>query len=348
MARDMAYVNGGFMSNRIASILSLLSLATLGSMPSPLQAAKFKVLDFWGVGGYAHTSRPIANAYLDSLSKVMDFELLQTEDVKNFTKENLAQYKIVVLNSSTEMGKILDTAQRIALMDFMKTKGVIAWHASGDVKGTWPEYTTFLGGELSSHGAGIATVRRDPAGAGNPIIAGLDTARFDEEWYAYKTNPRLVPNITVLYTLDEKSCNNCTPAMGDHPIVWTRTEPTGGRFFYSGMGHMDHIFQKDLLPRTMYKQAIDWASGTTAPILRMTLSHPNGSGVNVRALGPLLEVDLTGLGNHVLDISTLDGKKVAERTGQGPISYSFPILNASTIYTLTTTTQEGRSTRLVP
>lgn len=84
------------------------------------------MLDFWGVGGYPHTSRPVANAYLDSLSKIMDFELVKTEDVKNFTKENLAQYKVVVLNNSTELGKILDTTQRIALMDFMKVKGVVA------------------------------------------------------------------------------------------------------------------------------------------------------------------------------------------------------------------------------
>jgi hypothetical protein len=235
-------------------------------------------------------------------------------------------------------------------MAFIKTKGVVAWHASGDVKGSWPEYTTYLGGELSSHGAGIATVRRDPAGANHPAIAGLDTARFDEEWYAYKTNPRLAPNVTVLYTLDEKSCGgaSCTPLMGDHPIVWIRNEPSGGRLFYSGMGHMDHIFQKDALTRTMYKQAIDWAAGTTAPIYPVTFYRGDGNGLKVRSMDGALEVDMIGLGGHALGIRTLDGRMIAERSGRGPMSYRFTGLERSAVYTLTATTAEGKSVRLVP
>src|SRR4051812_29112114 len=97
-----------------------LSLSLLALLPAQAPAAKFKVLDFWGVGGYAHTSRPIANSYLDTLGKTMDFELTKTEDPKAFTVENLAQYKVLVLNNSTELGKILDTTQRNALMGFMK------------------------------------------------------------------------------------------------------------------------------------------------------------------------------------------------------------------------------------
>ena len=194
------------------------------------------------------------------------------------------------------------------------------------MKGTWPEYTTYLGGELSSHGAGIATVRPDPAGANHPLLAGLDTARYDEEWYAYKTNPRLTPNVTVLYFLDEKSCNNCPPIMG----------------------HMDHIFQKDALPRTLYRQALDWAAGATVSVFRADFSRPVGSGLSYRVSGPMLEVNLTGAGGHVLSIGTLDGRKVTRLSGRGPARYAIPILKARTLYTLTATTDKGSSTRLVP
>jgi type 1 glutamine amidotransferase len=329
----------------------LLSLALMSAWcAAPSHAAKYKVLDFWGVGGYAHTSRVTANTYLDTLAKTMDFELTKTEDPKAFTAVNLAQYRVVILNSSTEMGKILDTAQRAALMAFIKTKGVVAWHASGDVKGSWPEYTTYLGGELSSHGAGIATVRRDPAGANHPTIAGLDTARFDEEWYAYKTNPRLAPNVTVLYTLDEKSCGGttCTPLMGDHPIVWIRNEPSGGRLFYSGMGHMDHIFQKDALTRAMYKQAIDWAAGTAAPIHYATISRSAPDWVDVRQMGSFLEIGVRGSGAYRLGISSLDGRRIATRAGTGPARYHFSGLSGAGLYTLTATRAEGTSVRLLP
>ncbi|MDB5104484.1 MAG: glycosyl hydrolase [Fibrobacteres bacterium] len=323
-----------------------LAAVTLCAFAGPSLAADYKVLDYWGVGGYAHTSRPIANTYLDTLAKTLNFELTKTEDAKAFTTENLAQYRVVVLNNSTEMGKVLDTNQRAALMAFMKVKGVIAWHASGDVKGTWPAWTTYLGGELSSHGAGISTVRKDPAGLKHPIVAGLDTGRFDEEWYSYKTNPRLAPNVTVLYTMDEASCNNsCSPVMGDHPIVWVRNEPTGGRLFYSGMGHMDWIFQKVSLTRTMYKQAMEWAAATTVPIRQVTLSR-SGDGMTIRSSGSTLEVELAGMGAHVLDIGTLDGRKIAVRSGAGPARYRFQDLEPSKVYTLIATTPEGREVRL--
>jgi type 1 glutamine amidotransferase len=331
-----------------------LTLSIHGWAPSAGQAAKYKVLDFWGVGGYAHDSRPVANTYFDSLAKSMDFELTKTEDANVFTTANLAQYKVVILNNCTQMGKILDTNQRGALMAFMKVKGVLSIHASGDQKGTWPEYTAFMGGELGTHGAGIATVRPDPAGAGHPVGAGLDTGRFDEEWYSYKTNPRLTPNITVLYTVDESSCKNCTgPTMitdgkVDHPIVWIRTEPTGGRFFYSGMGHMSWIFKDVKLTRTLFKQAMDWAAGTTTPEAALAPISRKSGDMEVRMQGLVLEVAIGSAGNHSLSLRTLDGRQVTGRSGQGPVSYFFPGLRASEVYTLTATTAQGSSSRLVP
>ncbi len=63
-------------------------------------------------------------------------------------------------------------------------------------------------------------------------------------------------------------------------------------------------------------------------------------------MGSLLEVGITGSGSHILDIGTLNGRKIAERSGQGPMHYFSPIPDASTIYILTTTTEAGRSTRL--
>lgn len=81
----------------------------------------------------------------------------------------------------------------------------------------------------------------------------------------------MTQNVTVLYTLDESSCENpCSPAMGDHPIVWVRQEPTGGRLFYSGMGHMDHVFQKTVMTKNLRKQALEWAvAAESSPVQQM-------------------------------------------------------------------------------
>jgi type 1 glutamine amidotransferase len=272
----------------------------------------------------------------------------KSEDPAVFTAENLAKYRIVVLNSSTEMGKLLSVDQRSALMAFIRTKGVVAWHASGDVKGTWPEYTTYLGGELSSHGAGIGTVRRDKG----PIAAGLpmsdDTARFDEEWYAYKTNPRTTPNVTVLYTLDEASCKTpCSPEMGDHPIVWVRNEPTGGRFFYSGMGHMDHIFSKDAYTRNLYRKALEWAADAGASPIRPPAPKASAwDGFAAATSGSDLEVRFAGPGVYAFSIGGLDGRVLAAKAGSGPGVYRFP-LPASSPVVLSTRTAAGAQVRIL-
>jgi type 1 glutamine amidotransferase len=253
-----------------------------------------------------------------------------------------------VLNSSTEMGKILSVDQRSALMAFIRTKGVVAWHASGDVKGTWPEYTTYLGGELSSHGAGTATVRRDKG----PIDAGLpmsdDTARLNEEWYAYKTNPRTTPNVTVLYTMDEASCNNaCSPVMGDHPIVWVRKEPTGGRFFYSGMGHMDHIFSKDAYTRNLYRKALEWAADAgAAPIRPLAPRASAWDGFAAAISGSDLEVRFAGTGGYAFSIGGLDGRVLAARAGTGPGIHRIRVPATAPVI-VSTRTAAGAAVRVV-
>ena len=339
------------MQSRLAPIRSACLLVSAAAC-LPAAAAKFQVLDFFGVGGYAHTSRATANTYLDSMATAMDFGLTKTEDPTVFTAENLAKYKVVILNSCTEMGKILNTDQRTALLNFIRTKGVIAWHASGDQKGSWPEYTTFMGGELSSHGAGIATIRREKDSKGSAIaatdFANADTARFDEEWYAYKTNPRETAGIRVVYTMDEVSCaNKCSPVMGDHPIVWTREEPTGGRFFYSGMGHFDHIFQKTAMTKSLYGQAMAWAAGAgTAPI-RPLADKSFDAGVTAWLLGGDLEVSVSGNGPYRLGLRAADGRLFADRPVQGPGRYRFESSGAPRPLILTTTGAAGSEAQLI-
>jgi hypothetical protein len=70
--------------------------------------------------------------------------------------------------------------------------------------------------------------------------------------------------------------------------------------------------------------------------------------MEVRMQGLVLEVAIGSAGNHSLSLRTLDGRQVTGRSGQGPVSYFFPGLRASEVYTLTATTAQGSSSRLVP
>ncbi|MDB5047822.1 MAG: hypothetical protein JWO30_893 [Fibrobacteres bacterium] len=323
--------------------------------------AKPKVLDFWGVGGFAHGSRTAANTFLDSLSKAWGFDLVQTDQASAMTAANLAQYSVVIMNNSTESGKIFNTDQRAALLGYMDKKGFVAMHGSGDTKGSWPDYTTYLGGELSSHGGGIAKLDIDSSAyaKNHPILAGLATTiSFDEEWYAYKTNPRLAANVKVLYTLDEASCPGCTKMGGDHPVIWVKEPPAGGRTFYYAMGHGDNIFKTNVFCKTVLARAIAWTSGCViqdpkTPMANCT-SHAfegprksNSGDMNIHGGARSLTVQTPAEGAHRIELLTLSGKRVAQKSGTGLQSYTFGDLKGSTVYSVVTFTKSGRQARLV-
>ena len=89
-----------------------------------------------------------------------------------------------------------------------------------------------------------------------------------DEWYVFSNNPR-TKGFSVLYTVDETMfnpsgnipilVNDKDFGMGDdHPIVWYKCLPNGGRTFYSALGH-DGAFFEEPLHLEMLKRAILWA-----------------------------------------------------------------------------------------
>jgi type 1 glutamine amidotransferase len=332
--------------------LAAPSFGQVNGKPKP------KVLGFYGVGGFAHGSRTAANTFLDSLAVAWNYELVKTEAATVMTPANLAQYAAVILNNSTESGKIFNTDQRAALLAYMDKGAFLGMHGSGDTKGSWPDYTTYLGGELSSHGGGIAKLDIDPSdyAKNHFILKGLPTTlSFDEEWYAYKTNPRLAANVKVLYTLDEASCPGCTKMGGDHPIIWVKENPGKGRTFYYAMGHGDNIFKKNEFCKTVLARALMWTTncevsdskGDCFP-LAVHDSRPAKSGeLAVKSGNRSLTVESPVIGKHEVEILTLDGKLVSRKAGTGPQRYEFGNLAPSTVYSVVMITKTGRTSKLV-
>ena len=329
--------------------------------------AKPKVLDFWAVGGFAHGSRVPANALLDSLAIAMNFELVKAEVATVFTEANLKQYTVVIINNSTELGKLLNTDQRAALLAYLDKNGYLGFHGSGDTKGSFPDYTTYLGGELSSHGGGIAKLDMDPGtyAKGSPITKGmLGTISFDEEWYAYKTNPRLAPGVQVLYTLDENSCPGCVKMSGttasDHPVVWVKKPVGGGRTFYYAMGHGDNIFKKNEFCKQLMVRALEWTSkcAIVNPKDPMNcVAEPGITGIApekytrvvpmIKSMAGSIEIQTPTKGSHRVELSTVTGQRVAVRSGSGEKSYRFANLRSGSVYSLTVFAKSGRQSTLV-
>lgn len=350
---------------RIASLG--LAAALAASAFSSVASAKAKVLDFWAVGGFAHGSRTAANTLLDSLSKAMGFDLVLADNATAMTAANLAQYDVVILNNSTESGKLFNVDQRAALLAFMEKKGFVGFHGAGDTKGSFPDYTAYLGSELSSHGGGIARLDLDTSAYAKSslITKGMPlTVSFDEEWYAYKTNPRLAPNIQVLFTLDENTCPNCTkmkpPLASDHPVVWVKEPPGGGRTFYYAMGHGDNIFKKNEFCKQLLVRALEWTSKCaiinpkdpmdtkcaanlerygTVPDRRNELGVVRGAG--------FVTLETPAVGAHRVELATLSGKRIAARTGTGFKSYTFSKLSSGSVYSVICHGAKGTKSQLV-
>ena len=331
-----------------------LSVLCLGL--SPAIAAQFKVLDFWGVGGFAHGSRPSANVLLDSLCKVKNCQLDLADKATVFTSANLAQYTVVVINNSTEIGKLLNVDQKAALLDFMKSKGYLGFHGAGDTKGSFADYTILLGGELSSHGGGNATLLVDTMDTyvkTSTIAAGLPLKYvLGGEWYAYKTNPRLAPNVKVLYTMDEASCTGCVKmgplASNDHPVAWVREEKTtGGRMFYMAMGHENSVFEKDKFSKQMVSQALTWAARLEGPsAIRQSAFSSNQNAV-VKSQNAVLTVETQATGPQTVEILTLQGKRMGFRKGQTNQTYTFNNLNPNTVYSVVVNSKNGKESHLI-
>jgi type 1 glutamine amidotransferase len=342
----------GFFSRRTLKTTILFGVLAAAAFA---QAPKFKVLVFNKAGGYVHKSiTPLSDA-VTAWSKEFGFEVTTTADATVFTPASLARFQVVMWNNTTETGLVLNAAQKAAYLDYAKTGGYVGVHGAGDTKGTWADYTNgVVGSELSTHGNGNAVMNQDPQGAAHPVATGdklgtnlvLDKKiTMSDEWYSYKVQPRGLSNLTVLYTLDEKSFS-ANPPMGDHPITWTRVFPAGGRVFYTGMGHSD--ITKVAYMKSLIVNALFWAAKMDAgSAINVDGSPARGSAFTAFSAGPAsLTVNLGLDGPHSVEIATLDGRRVGAFAGDGRKSYTFANLRPATVYSLSVRTKAGRESRL--
>ncbi len=241
--------------------------ARAGPQPSALD----RVLVFSKTSWYRHPEIPAVNEWLVELGKEHDFAVDVTEDANAITAENLARYQSVVLNSTTDIGKSLDDAQKAAFIAWFRSGGsIVGLHAAAVHHGTWPWFETLLGTDFSADSKrSLARVFVSPAGEVHPATAGLGTVVWlEEEWNSFTKSVRGLPGVSVLLSLDETTydpvrpyfkARNQKPMGDDHPIAWIR-EFEGGRLFYTGIGHDTRILRSEFGTRHVL-EALRWAAG---------------------------------------------------------------------------------------
>ena len=334
------------MKKSILSLILLVQISLVEAKP------RFNVLVFYGVGGTTRPGREAANQAILDLGRTNNFLVDTIRDAAYLIPLNLEKYQAIIMNNSSELGKILNAQQKIDLMEYLKSHGHVGIHLSAETMGSFPEYSEYMGTQSGSWGGSIATVNLDTASdyaKTNFIPQTLPTqTQLSENWYAFRPNPRLAKGIHVLYTLDEANCPNCAkmgplpcstlvdgvwwrcPTTGpeapppDHPIVWTRESETGGRMFYMAMGHNATSFSNDF-SKTLLLRAIQWAakdSGTTVAMHSITKIVTPKSWQIANEKG-FIKVSISTPSSFKIEIIYLNGQQVFVKQGIGPQEIHF-------------------------
>jgi hypothetical protein len=206
-----------------------------------------------------------ATAALTAMAARRHWTAVFSENGAVFNARDLKRFKAVVWNNVS--GDVLTNRQRAALKAYVeKGGGFAAFHGSGgDPYYDWDWYAdTLIGARFIGHPGNpqfqpAKVIIDDPKSA---IVKGLSDWTMTEEWYSFKSSPRLT-GAHVLARLDESTYSLVEGTrdlhMGDHPIAWTRCIGNG-RSFYSAIGHRPENYSE---PNSLLllERGIAWAAG---------------------------------------------------------------------------------------
>jgi type 1 glutamine amidotransferase len=271
-------------ANRICALLLLhgsLTLALAGAVSTELHAHDRKtrpdeggvvrVLVFSATAWYRHPAIPEVNGFLARLGQGTGLRLDITESPRDLTAERLANYDVLLLSSTTDIGKSLDESTRAGVRDWFRAgHGIVGLHAALVHHDTWPWFTTLAACDFDSDSDFLeAKLRVDPGAKDHPIVRGFGPEfHYTADWTNHTRSVTGVPGVNVLVRIDETSYEPVREAfqkrggkpMGeDHPVVWTR-EFEGGRFFYSELGHEVRSLDTEF-GRQHLIEGIRWAAG---------------------------------------------------------------------------------------
>lgn len=228
---------------------------------------KVKVLVFEKINGFKDTpSVNAAHAAMQAMAARKGWAVQFTNKGGAFNPQTLKAFNVIVWNNNS--GEVLTLSQRAAFKNWLEAGGAfVGIHgAAGDPVYFWDWYPdTLIGARFAGH-------PRDPqfqearveVNTAHPLAKGLPSEwRMTEEWYSFKSNPRLAGATPVLL-LDESTYRPDDPqapglVMGkDHPLAWTNCIGKG-RVFYSAIGHRPENYEEPNHVRLL-ENAIFWAA----------------------------------------------------------------------------------------
>jgi type 1 glutamine amidotransferase len=218
-----------------------------------------RILYFTCSAGYRHDVIPLSKAILTQLGRNSGvFDVTATEDMSEFSTENLKRYAAVMFYTTGELP--MSDAQKTALLDFVRSgRGFLGVHSATDTFYTWPDYLDLVGGYFNGHPWHQAVTIEvvDPA---DPLVAFLGNfLQIEDE--IYQIGDFDYRGSRVLLRLDQSSVDLGKAGVHQRfygwPLAWTRSYGQG-RVFYTALGHEASVWQDPRYQRILMN-AILWS-----------------------------------------------------------------------------------------
>jgi type 1 glutamine amidotransferase len=219
-----------------------------------------RVLYFTRSAGYRHDVIPLSVAILTQLGKESGaFEIVATEDVAEFSTDNLRRYAAVMFYTTGELP--MSEVQKAALLGFVRAgRGFLGVHSATDTFYGWPDYLDLIGGYFNSH-PWHQPVTIEVADTADPLVSFLGHSfQLNDEIYQISDFDHRGSH--VLLRLDERSVDLGKPGVHRRfygwPLAWKRGFGEG-RVFYSALGHEAAVWQDPRYQRLL-TNAILWST----------------------------------------------------------------------------------------
>jgi hypothetical protein len=238
-----------------------------------------RALVYYYSGGWYHEEGiPATNQALTELSQDHGFELVLTENEADLNLDNLRTFDVIIWNNNTNAGlSVQSESARATVEQYVREGGSwIGINSALDHLDTWTYLADMVASRFLAHGnqednmvvvddEALADPAWQEALLGVPAFETLH-----EEWMSFTVNPRGLPGITVIYTLDESANPDYSgPIMGDHPFVWVNKNPAvvgQGMAISNGFGHRGDIYtQKDGFAKQLLWALLQYAAGGIGP-----------------------------------------------------------------------------------
>jgi type 1 glutamine amidotransferase len=244
------------------SVLTLLLASCNGFAKAP---RKGRLLYMTLAAGFHHEVVPFSTEVVKQIGdRSGAFQTTVTQDVNDFSAENLKKYDAVMFYTTGELP--MSGEQKAALIDFVKSgHGFVGVHSATDTFYLWPDYLELIGAYFNDH-PWHQKVKVDVVDPSNPIVSFLGKSfEVTDEIYQYSDFQWKTSH--VLLKLDPSSVDMNNPRVRrrfySFPLAWTRMDGKG-RVFYTGLGHEPDVWKSDWYQH-MLLNAIRW-------VMRMPVS----------------------------------------------------------------------------